>query len=137
MTRSVRSLREYATLADFWRMVSRSAFTQLRRSTALLLAATVLMLLTLLAPVAGVAAAAVTGEPRLLLTAAAAWAALAAAYWPVVSFYRLPATWAATLPVAAALFLAMTWGSAVDYWRGKGATWKARDYGRLPRATRP
>jgi hopene-associated glycosyltransferase HpnB len=136
MTRSARSLREYAALADFWRMVSRSAFTQLRYSKALLLIATVLMLLTLLAPVAGVAAGAATGEPRLLVIAAAAWAALAAAYWPVVSFYRLPAAWTATLPVAAALFLAMTWASAVDYWRGKGATWKTRAYGRLPRATR-
>jgi hopene-associated glycosyltransferase HpnB len=136
MTRSVRSLREYAALADFWHMVSRSAFTQLRYSTALLLVATVLMLLTLLAPVAGVAAGAATGEPQLLVTAAAAWAALAVAYWPVVSFYRLPAAWAATLPVAAALFLAMTWASAVDYWRGKGATWKTRAYGRLPQATR-
>ena len=136
MTRSARSLREYAALADFWSMVSRSAFTQLRYSTALLLVATVLMLLTLLAPVAGVAAGVVAGEPRLLLAGAAAWAALAAAYWPVVSFYRLPAAWAATLPVAAALFLAMTWTSALDFWRGKGATWKTRDYGRTPEATR-
>ena len=76
------------------------------------------------------------GEPRLLLTAAAAWLALAAAYSPVVEFYRLPRAWAATLPAAAALFLAMTWTSALDYWRGKGATWKARDYGRTPDATR-
>ena len=51
-------------------------------------------------------------------------------YWPVVSFYRLPAAWALTLPVAAALFLAMTWSSAIGYWRGTRASWKARDYGR-------
>jgi hypothetical protein len=79
------------------------------------------MLLTLVAPVAGVAAGATAGDWRVLATAGGAWLALAAAYWPVVSFYRLPAAWAATLPVAAALFLAMTWTSAIGYWRGTRA----------------
>jgi hypothetical protein len=130
MTRSVRSLRVYAALADFWHMVSRSAFTQLRYSTAWLLLATVLMAVTLLAPVAGVALGLATADTRLTLTGAAAWLALAAAYRPIVSFYRLPAVWALTLPAAAALFLAMTWSSALGYWRGTRASWKARDYGR-------
>jgi hopene-associated glycosyltransferase HpnB len=137
MSRSVKSLRVYATLDHFWGMVSRSAFTQLRYSTIWLLAATVLMLATLVAPPAGVAAGIVAGEPLLLVTAAAAWLALSAAYWPVVSFYRLPALWAAVLPVAAGLFLAMTWSSAIGYWRGTRASWKARDYRRSPDATRP
>jgi hopene-associated glycosyltransferase HpnB len=130
MSRSVRSLRVYGALGDFWSMVSRSAFTQLRYSVWWLLVATALMAVTLLAPVAGVAVAIIAAEPRLALLAAGAWLAIAAAYWPVVSFYRLPATWALTLPVAAALFLAMTWSSALRYWRGTRASWKAREYGR-------
>jgi hopene-associated glycosyltransferase HpnB len=130
MTQSVRSLRAYESLGDFWGMVARSAFTQLRYSTALLLLATALMLITLLAPVVGVALGAVAGEPSLLLVAGAAWLALGAAYLPVVAFYRLPAAWALTLPLASALFLAMTWSSAVGFWRGRRASWKARDYGR-------
>jgi hopene-associated glycosyltransferase HpnB len=130
MTRSVRSLRAYESLRDFWDMVARSAFTQLRYSTGLLLLATALMLGTLLAPVAGVALGAATGEPLLMLVAGAAWLALGAAYLPVVAFYRLPAPWALTLPLAAGLFLAMTWSSAVGFWRGRRASWKARDYGR-------
>jgi hopene-associated glycosyltransferase HpnB len=128
MSHSVRSLRVYGALADFWSMVSRSAFTQLRYSTPLLLLATVLMAVTLLVPVAGVVAAGVAGEPRLAAVSAGAWLALAGAYWPVVSFYRLPPPWALTLPVAAALFLAMTWSSAFAYWRGTRASWKRRDY---------
>ena len=132
MSHAVRSLRGYALLADFWSMVSRSAFTQLRYSPWWLLAATALMLLTLMAPVAGVAAGAMARDPQLLAIAGLAWLALSAAYWPVVSFYRLPAAWAATLPLAAALFLAMTWASAIGYWRGTRASWKARDYGRAP-----
>jgi hopene-associated glycosyltransferase HpnB len=131
MTHSVRSLRAYATLRDFWSMVARSAFTQLRCSAGWLLIATALMIVTLLMPVAGVVAGAAAADLRLTLTAGAAWLAIAAAYWPVVSFYRLPLIFAATLPLAAALFLAMTWSSAIGYWRGTRARWKARDYGRF------
>jgi len=134
MTHSVRSLRAYPKLRDFWSMVSRSAFTQLRYSTLWLLIATALMALTLLAPVAGVAVGVAAAEPRLALTAAAAWLAVAAAYAPVVVFYRLPVLWALTLPVASTLFLGMTWTSAIGYWRGRRASWKARDYRRLPDA---
>jgi hopene-associated glycosyltransferase HpnB len=130
LTHSVRSTRVYATLTDFWSMVSRSAFTQLNYSTGWLLLATVLMVVTLLVPVAGVVAATVAMEPLLAVTAVVAWLALGAVYWPVVSFYRLPIAWALTLPLAAALFLAMTWSSAFGYWRGTRASWKAREYGR-------
>ena len=131
MTHSVRSLRAYATLGDFWSMVARSAFTQLRYSAWWLLLATALMVVTLLMPIVGVVVGVATVDLRLTLTAGAAWLALAAAYWPVVTFYRLPVAAAATLPLAAALFLAMTWSSAIGYWRGTRARWKARDYGRL------
>ena len=136
MTHSVRSLRVYASLGDFWNMVARSAFTQLRYSTVWLLAATVLMTVTLLVPPLGLAAGLATAEPRVALMAGAAWLALAAAYWPVASFYRLPLAWTATLPVAAALFLAMTLSSALRYWRGTRARWKARDYRRAPERAR-
>ena len=129
MSHSVRSMRVYAALEDFWAMVSRSAFTQLRYSTSLLLLATVLMAVTLLLPVVGVVAGVIAGDTRVALVPAGAWLAIAAAYWPVVKFYRLPAPWALTLPAAAALFLAMTWSSALAYWRGTRASWKERDYG--------
>jgi hopene-associated glycosyltransferase HpnB len=128
MSHSVRSLRVYGELREFWGMVSRSAFTQLKYSTALLLLATVLMVATLLAPVAGLLVAGASAEPRLALMAVGAWLAMSAAYWPVVRFYRLPAAWALTLPIAGALFLAMTWTSAVDHWRGTSARWKNRVY---------
>lgn len=130
LTHSVRSLRAYPALEDFWSMVARSAFTQLRYSSWLLLLATALMVVTLLAPIAGVVVGVAAADWRLALTAGAAWLAIAAAYWPVVSFYRLPPAWAVTLPVAAALFLTMTWSSAIGFWRGTRARWKTRDYSR-------
>jgi hopene-associated glycosyltransferase HpnB len=128
LSHSVRSLRVYGELGDFWRMITRSAFTQLRYSSALLLLATLLMILTLLAPVAGLLAAVALAEPRLAALALGAWLAMSAAYWPVIRFYGLPALRAVTLPLAGALFLAMTWSSALDYWRGTSARWKDREY---------
>jgi hypothetical protein len=62
------------------------------------------------------------------LLGALAWLAMALAFVPVVSFYRLPVAWALTLPFSSALFLAMTWDSALGYWRGTRARWKDRAY---------
>jgi hopene-associated glycosyltransferase HpnB len=127
LSHSVASAREYGALADFWRMVSRSAFTQLRYSTALLAGTTVIMAIVFLAPLAGVAAAA-WGADTASIIAAFALAAMAAAYLPTVRFYGLPWAWALSLPLAGGLFLAMTWSSAINYWRGTRATWKNRSY---------
>jgi hypothetical protein len=126
----VRSLRAYPALGDFWGMVSRSAFTQLHYSNALLLLTSVLMFVVLLAPVAAVVAAAFGGATIPAFVGATAWLAMSAAYSPVVRFYRLRPPWALTLPFAAALFLAMTWSSAFAYWRGAHGSWKRRSYDR-------
>jgi hopene-associated glycosyltransferase HpnB len=129
VSQSVQSSRVYARLGDFWSMVSRSAFTQLKYSLVLLLLTTVAMTATLLAPVAGVVlAAAPAAPPALLAIAAAAWLAMSATYWPTIRYYGLPPCWALMLPLAGALFLAMTWTSAASYWHGTRATWKNRAY---------
>ena len=80
-------------------------------------------------PAASLAGAAGAAGSSAAAVGALAWLAMAAAYWPTVRFYRLPAAWALGLPAAAALFLAMTWASAFGYWRGTRATWKNRAYG--------
>ena len=130
VSRAVRSLRAYSALGDLWSMVSRSAFTELRYSSALLVLTTVLMLVTLLTPVAATAAVLLGGGATPGLVGAVAWLAMGAAYLPVVRFYRLAPPWALTLPFAAALFLAMTWSSAFAYWRGAHGNWKRRSYDR-------
>jgi hopene-associated glycosyltransferase HpnB len=130
MSRSVRSLRSYSDVGEFWRMVSRSAFTQLRYSTALLLLATALLVVTLLLPpVASAVFLCSGGRVGGAGLGVLAWAAATGAYWPTVRFYRLAGPWTLTLPLAATLFLAMTWSSAIGYWRGTRATWKNRSYG--------
>ncbi|WP_428099080.1 glycosyltransferase [Candidatus Rariloculus sp.] len=125
LSRAVTSRRPYPELAHFWRMVSRTAFTQLRYSLVLLLATTALMAVMFLGPVAAL----VNFSSTLSMTLGGlGLAAMAAAYTPVVRFYRLPVSWALTLPVAATLLLAMTWSSAIGCWRGTRARWKNRAY---------
>src|SRR4029077_6073837 len=51
LARDVRSLREYPRLKDIWRMVARTAFTQLRHSSLLLAGTVIGMGILFLAPV--------------------------------------------------------------------------------------
>ncbi|MCD0483746.1 glycosyltransferase [Streptacidiphilus sp. ASG 303] len=129
----VDSVRPYPGLAQLWRMVSRSAYAQLRYSP-LLLAGTVLGLaLVYLVPPAAAAAGAAGaaagagGGPAALL-GLAAWALMAATYAPMLRYYGQPAAAAVLLPFTASLYLLMTVDSAVQHRRGRGAAWKGRTY---------
>ncbi len=124
LSRDVLSLREAPALADSWAMVSRTAFTQLRYSAALLLLCTVGLSLMFVLPV--VAPLYLNGPQ--LLAALAAFAMMSVSYWPLLRYYELPAMLALTLPIAALLFTLMTWHSAIRYWRGTRSAWKGRQY---------
>jgi hypothetical protein len=54
-----------------------------------------------------------------------------ASFVPTIRFYGLAGGWTLTLPLAAGLYLAMTWTSALRYWRGERSRWKDRSYARL------
>ncbi|MFC4327981.1 glycosyltransferase [Streptomyces andamanensis] len=126
----VDSVRPYPRLHDLWRMVSRSAYAQLRHNP-LVLAGTVagLALVYLVPPVALVAGLWWGGAT----TAAAgggAWLVMAATYAPMLRYYRQPLWLAPLLPFTAFLYLLMTVDSAVQHYRGRGAAWKGRTYAR-------
>jgi hopene-associated glycosyltransferase HpnB len=124
----VDSVRPYPHLGELWRMVSRSAYAQLRHSP-LLLAGTVLGLgLVYLVPPVAVAAGAAAGRPALWGTGAAAWALMAGTFVPMLRYYRQPVAAAVLLPFTAGLYLLMTVDSALQHWRGRGAAWKGRTY---------
>ena len=125
LSHGVVSRREYPNLAAFWRMVSRSAFTELDYSAARLLAVAVTMAVLFVGPIAAPLS---SPTPGVLAASALALAAMSGAYLPIVRFYGLPWISSLTLPLAAVLFLAMTFGSAVNYWRGVRASWKSRAY---------
>jgi hopene-associated glycosyltransferase HpnB len=124
LSHSVRSHRPYASLSSFSEMVERTAFTQLRYSVWLLLATTFIMLLVFWFPWVGLFAssAAVRGFALVGICA------MQASYWPTLRYYRRSVLWALMLPLIAALYLLMTWSSALRYWHGKRSEWKGRVY---------
>lgn len=126
LAHGVRAVRPYDSLANIWNMVARTAFTQLRYSAALLALCSAMLLLSFVVPLAGL----LSGETGTTLLAATALGAMALSYLPTVRYYGLPDAWVATLPLAATLFLAMTWTSALRYWRGERSRWKDRSYER-------
>ncbi|GGL86147.1 glycosyl transferase family 2 [Streptomyces fumigatiscleroticus] len=126
----VDSVRPYPLLRDLWRMVSRSAYTQLRHNP-LLLAGTVLGLaLVYLVPPASVIAGAAAGNAAAAVAGALAWLVMAGTYLPMLRYYRQPPWLAPLLPFTALLYLLMTVDSAVQHHRGRGAAWKGRTYAR-------
>jgi len=119
------SLRRYERLSAIRDMVARSAYTQLRYSALLLALCTVLMVAAFWLPLAALA-----GPAPARSVALVSLAAMATAYLPTLRFYRLPAWWCLALPVIGGCFLAMTWISALRYWRGERSRWKGRVYQR-------
>ncbi|HWW52896.1 MAG TPA: glycosyltransferase [Acidimicrobiales bacterium] len=123
----VESVRSYGGLAELWRMVSRSAFTQLRYSAVLLAGTVIGLAFIFLVPPAAVIAGVVTGDAPLAGIGLLAWAVMTATYVPMLSYYRLPRRAALLLPVTAGLYTLMTIDSALQHWRG-GVAWKGRRY---------
>ena len=112
------SIRPYSGFAEIGRMISRSAFTQLRYSFWRLLATILGLLLTYVAP------------PALALSSSpwgmGAWTMMTIAYVPALRFYGVSLFWAPLLPVIALFYLGATVHSAISHWRGRGGLWKGR-----------
>lgn len=128
VTHGARSARPYQGLGEIWNMVARTAFTQLNYSWALLAACTLLMLLYFVVPGLGLAVAVFRADAGLAAAALLALALMVLSYAPTLRFYRLPLWRTLTLPLAGALYLAMTLSSAWRYAHGVRSTWKARVY---------
>ncbi|MEV8045106.1 glycosyltransferase [Streptomyces griseoluteus] len=126
----VDSVRPYPGLGELWRMVSRSAYAQLRHSPALLLGTVAGLALVYLVPPVAVVAGAVAGSASASALGAVAWAVMAATYAPMLRYYRQPLWLAPLLPFTAFLYLLMTLDSAFQHCRGRGAAWKGRTYAR-------
>ncbi len=124
----VRSIRAYEGLSDIWSMVTRTAFVQLRYSALMLAAAVLAMGVLYLAPPGFVILGMVDGNAPQLALGVLAWALMAEAYRPTLALYRLSSWRAWGLPLAAALYTAMTVDSARRHWRGGGGAWKGRSY---------
>jgi hopene-associated glycosyltransferase HpnB len=126
LTGSTRSLRDQAGLSEIWGMVARYADTQLGHSLPLLALTVLAMLGLYLVPPLALIAWPLHGSSTVAALGLAGWLCMTAAYWPTVRLYRLHSYWALTLPLAAALYTAMTVDSALQHRRGNGGRWKGR-----------
>ncbi len=119
------SIRAYETFAEIGRMISRTAFTQLRYSL-LLLAGTILgLLITYVAP----PVLALAGPGWIAHAAgAAAWLIMMVTYWPALRLYGRSSMWALALPLIALFYAVATTESAIAHFAGRGGHWKGRTY---------
>jgi hopene-associated glycosyltransferase HpnB len=118
-----RSVRPYGTFAKMGRMISRSAFNQLRHSTLLLLFALSGLTLTYLLPPFLVL---FSGRIWPAVLGGAAWIIMAGTFLPMVRFYRLNPLWSLALPLIALFYMGATLHSAFRFWTGHGGGWKGR-----------
>jgi hopene-associated glycosyltransferase HpnB len=122
LTDESRSERRYETFSHIERMISRTAFRQLKHSPLLLLCTIAGMVITYLAPLLLL----FMHSRVTFFMGAAAWAAMTMTYYNMVRYYRLNPAWALTLPLAALFYLGATIHSALNYWTGRGGDWKGR-----------
>jgi len=122
LTERVHSSRPYPDFEDIRRMVSRSAYAQLRYSPLLLAGTVVGMALTYLAP--PLLALLASGPARWL--GLMAWGLMAVAFLPTLRLYRRSPLWGLALPVIALCYMLFTLDSALQFARGKGGLWKGR-----------
>jgi len=122
LTRQSFSTRPYGSFGAVGRMISRTAFNQLRHSY-LLLAGTVLGLcLTYVLPPALL----LSGQAWPSVLGAGAWMLMSIAYAPIVRFYRLSPFWSLALPPVAVFYAGATLHSALQYVLRRGGSWKGR-----------
>jgi hopene-associated glycosyltransferase HpnB len=119
---NVKSLRGYPTWGEIWRLIARSAFTQLRHSLLLLAVCIIGMALTFLAP----PLLAIQHDLGVRVFGLVAWALMTLTYLPTLLYFGLPGWWAPLLPLTALFYLAATIDSARRHLMGRGGEWKGR-----------
>ena len=131
----VESIREYPHLLDVWKMVRRTAFTELNYSWLRLLGALAGLALLFVVPFVALSAGALMLALMfnsallpfalgLAFKGGAALAVMGHVYAPAMRFFKLPALFAFSLPIAAVLYGLMTLDSGLRHVRGAGTQWR-------------
>lgn len=129
-SQDVRSVRASDTVEDIGRMISRSAYAQLRYSPLILFGTIAAMVLLYIAPVY----LALFGEGTNRLFGVVSWCLMALAFQPTLRYYRQSPLWGVFLPVIASAYMVFTINSAIQYKRGRGGMWKGRAQAQASRA---
>ncbi len=134
----VKSLRDYATVDSLWRMVRRTAFTELNYSWLRLIGTVVGIAIAFgLPPLFFLCGLVFLGLPSsvdvevsarlallLMLEGGGAWGLMTTVYLPGVRFFDLRRVWGFSLPLAAMLYEAMTLDSAFRHLQKRRVDWR-------------
>ncbi len=134
----IKSLRVYDTVDSIWRMVRRTAFTELNYSWLRLIGTVVGLAVAFgLPPILFLCGLVFFGlplivdvnvperlTPLLILEGGIAWGLMTGAYLPGVRFFDLRRGWGLTLPLAAMLYEVMMLDSAFRHLRKKRIDWR-------------
>jgi len=131
----VQSLREYPELGDIWKMVRRTAFTELKyswlRLAGSLLGLFVMFVVPILAVWSGIMGI-ILGTNELekilgltvMIKGLLAFILIRYLFAPAMRFFKLPPAFALSLPIAGILYGLMTLDSALRHARGQGVQWR-------------
>ncbi|HEY0236698.1 MAG TPA: glycosyltransferase [Afipia sp.] len=118
----VRSVRPSDEISQVGRMISRSAFAQLRYSLTILIGVIAAMALVFLIPVA----LTICGDGINRVFAGLSWLLMALAFQPTLRYYEQSPFWGLALPAIASAYMVFTINSAYQHFRGRGGMWKGR-----------
>jgi hopene-associated glycosyltransferase HpnB len=125
-SRLAASIRPYPQVINVWRMITRTAFTQLRYSPLLLALTVAGLALIWLVPVWAI----LFDRGWRCALGCGAFSLAAASFLPTLHRYERSPAWALALPLIASFYLCATIVSALNHWFGSGALWKNRTYER-------
>ncbi len=123
LTEDIDSLRGHSSIKEIWKMIARTAYTQLNHSPFRLVQTIAGLFFLFVFPLLLVATAPSAFSFAL---GAAAMAVMFVLYAPMVQLYRMPVVWVLTLPIAVFFYGAATIDSARLYYKGEGGQWKGR-----------
>jgi hopene-associated glycosyltransferase HpnB len=126
LTERSASLRRYPRIGDVGKMISRSAYAELRYSPLLLAGTLIGMIVVYVAPpVIALIPTFVIGLNAALIAATVS-TVMAMAIQPVLGFYKRSVFWGLAVPLIALIYAMFTLQSAIQHWRGMGGMWKGR-----------
>ena len=126
LTDSEHSIRPYVGLADIWKMVTRTAYTQLRYSPLILGGTIIGLVLVYLIPPLVTLTWLLHGNAWAGGLAVCTWLIMIYTFQPTLRLYELAPAYGVVLPVAALFYLGMTVDSAWRHWLKVGVQWKGR-----------
>jgi len=133
LTNRVTSERQYNSLKEIWKMVSRTAFEQLNYSILQLLLSLFGLFVIYIHPYLGLIYSLQNLEndylfPLLLLVNILSISFMILTFSPTIKFYKIGKFFTFTLPLSAIIYGCITLSSAINYFFFAGNNWKGRKY---------